>query len=699
MTVILGLDLGPSTVSGALRDTTNRENQINKLIVNRFEEGVGKNDTGEFSYAASRRDARAKRNLYRSKKYRKWKTLETLIRLGYCPMGIESLNQWRYYSKEDAYKNNNGGRSYPVNDDAFNAWLTLDFDGDGIKDYISPYQLRKELSETILDMDIAENRYKFGRALYHIVQLRGFKSSRGQTSKNYGIDDANGNNQDSETTKNGPIQDYFLKYPQAKTLGSLYAHIESDGIRVRNDTHQFAIRKNLKDEVKFIFSLQGIPTDSELYMDLVETHIGKNDGYIFYTKPIKSQTHLVGKCTLEPKKSRCHSSHPEFERFRAWSFIGNIKFRPLKEKDFGPLGQELKTEIYKKLFMRKKPDFQFSDISKLINKKFGECEFNYKEDTTVSGCPVTARLVSIFGEEDLSKLKITKPGKTECGTFYDIEDIWHILRTYTGLDYIEDFATKKLGLGPEKAHEFFILYNSMPDGYASLSMTAIRKINRFLSKGFKYTQSVLLANIPTMIGESIFEQAQDSIIREVSNIINRLPFENSARSVTNHLISKHISSPPEFRRGYRDTQYVLVQADKEDIERAITEKMGEKYNYLNYTRKQLSDKVAELFQQYYRKNNGFYNFLNQTDELTNFIKDNFEIVDAKTKIYHHSDIQVYPKAKADKNGLVLLGDPIIDGLNKPVVKKVMFSLKKMVNGLIKNGDIDSDTRVIIETAG
>ncbi|RAZ94052.1 CRISPR-associated protein Csn1, partial [Klebsiella oxytoca] len=52
------------------------------------------------------------------------------------------------------------------------------------------------------------------------------------------------------------------------------------------------------------------------------------------------------------------------------------------------------------LFMRKsKKTFDFGDIAKALIKKSGHAQFNYPADLSVSGCPVTAALGSIFGSD------------------------------------------------------------------------------------------------------------------------------------------------------------------------------------------------------------------------------------------------------------------------------------------------------------
>src|SRR4051812_16708385 len=145
MEKILGIDLGTNSIGWALRDPNIKGNQIEKFGVLTFNKGVGNGKTGEYSYAAERTKKRSVRRLYQARKYRLWATLETLINLDYCPLSIENLNKWRYYSKDEARKNNNAGRVYPIYDAAFESWIKLDFDSDGQPDYSSPFQLRKEL--------------------------------------------------------------------------------------------------------------------------------------------------------------------------------------------------------------------------------------------------------------------------------------------------------------------------------------------------------------------------------------------------------------------------------------------------------------------------------------------------------------------------------------------------------------------------
>src|SRR5690606_35635437 len=123
---------GTNSIGWALRNPSIiGGNQIEKFGVLTFNKGVGKDKTGEFSYAAQRTSKRSVRRLYQARKYRLWSTLDILIKEGCCPLSLENLNRWRKYSREEALKNENGGRVYPVDDLAFESWIKLDFNSDG----------------------------------------------------------------------------------------------------------------------------------------------------------------------------------------------------------------------------------------------------------------------------------------------------------------------------------------------------------------------------------------------------------------------------------------------------------------------------------------------------------------------------------------------------------------------------------------
>lgn len=729
MATILGLDLGTNSIGWALRNSNLPANQIEKFGVITFNKGVGVGKTGEYSFAAERTKKRSTRRLYQSRKYRLWATLEILIKEGYCPLSLDGLNKWRHYSKQEAVKNNNAGRVYPVDDLAFDKWIKLDFNGDGNPDYSSPYQLRKELAETPLDFSILINRMKLGRALYHIAQRRGFKSSRKNTedAKEKETDtDETMDLQYSEKKKNKVIKEYFEQFPEAKTIGWLYALLEKNNIRIRENITQHAIREDYKKEIKDIFEFQKLDTEHALYVQLVETGKNKNDGSIFYKRPLRSQKGLIGKCTLEQDKYRAPISHPNFELFRAWSFLNNIKYKETESSSWKPLPLDLKQSILADKFFRKsKIYFPFSEIGDLIAKKGFKWHLNYTPKTTVTGCPVSARLKDIFGEVYLTIQIPKNKAPNSNKAYYDIEDIWHVLFSFEDQEFITEFAADKLNLSPEVAKQFVLTWTNLPVGYGMLSLNAINKINKFLQKGLIYTEAVLLANIPEVIGSELWKTNEEFFLEQISGIIDENRKQKTILTIVNDLVSLHKNL--EQKHGFKDNTYLLTINDKNDIQTAIENSFGK----TRWAEKETKEKneivtiVTDCYQAYfrttglrrkdineqrhfeiksgnhfyYKSDSGYYRLPKLIDTLKEFLQAHFEVDDKQLqKIYHPSEINIYPPAKADKDGIVKLGSPKTGSFKNPMAMRALHELRKLINYLIIRNQIDSDTRIVVEVA-
>lgn len=732
MNKVLGLDLGTNSIGWAIRTVDEPDNQITHFGVLTFNKGVGVGKTGEFSYAAERTKKRSARRLYQARKYRLWKTLEHLINEGYCPLSIAELNKWRYYNKEEALLNKNGGRVYPLHNKLFDAWIKLDFNGDGVPDYTSPYQLRSELADRKIDLDVEQNRFKLGRALYHIAQRRGFKSSRKVAGENMPSEDAEEvvDLKKSEKKKNQEIIKLLEENPEAKTIGQLFALLERKNERIREKIAQHAIRENYKDEIKFIFSVQELGSAHPLYVKLVESGKNKNDGSIFYKRPLRSQKGLVGRCTLEPHKYRAPISHPAFETFRAWAFLNNIKYKVINDegKDWKRLPLDLKQFLLKEKFLRKsRPYFSFAEIEEVVKARGFNWKLNYKSTTTIAGCPVSVHLKGIFGEDFLN-VKIQKPKAPNTEKdYYDIEDIWHVLFSFEDQEFVSEFGEEKLRLDQEKTRRFVNAWNAIPEGYSMLSLKAIRKINRFLEKGLIYTEAVLLANLPEIIGEDKWAEKEEYFLEKIGFIISENRTQKSILAVVNNLISKHKNLTAIEKFGYKDNTYRLDNSDIRDIANTISDTFGkEKWEHLSSTeRDRIFESVKDCYQAYfinsglrrvdingerhfevhtngciyYKTDSGYYRMPKLIDTLADFLRDNFGLNEkVRDLIYHPSEIEIYPPAKPDKDGVLKLGSPKTGSYKNPMAMRTLHQLRKLINHLVEKGTIDSDTRVVVEVA-
>ncbi len=678
MDKILGIDLGTNSIGLTIRE----DNEFEWFGVYTFSKGVGKNKSGEFSFASERTKHRSARRLYNARRYRKWETLKILINNGYCPLEIEELNRWKNYEKGI-------GRVFPMDNEKFNQWIKLDFNLDGKPDYRSPYQLRRELIETKLNLDVDEDKYKIGRALYHIAQRRGFRSSR-KIGKNEKAAIYRGSPETGTIGRNK----YEELIESKGSLGAAFAHLEDEGIRIRN---RYTLREDFEKEVEKIIEVQKIDND-------FKTIVAKA---MFWQRPLRSQKGLVGKCTLEKSKYRCPVSHPKFEEFRAWSFLNTLKYKKNDDDKFIPLPLKLKKDIYNDLFFRQKSKFEFLDIRKYIEKKASKAwQLNYKrklDKINVAGCPVSARLKAIFGEDwqnliiKTNKTKKNKNGENKQISF-DINDIWHLIFSFEDEEIFKETLLHKLKLSEEQIKGLSTLWNSFPVGYANLSLKAINNILPFLQEGLIYTEAVLLAKIPELIGSELFEQNKEKIIDDIKNEISKNRKEKELIIITNNLISKYKALDFEEKFGHKNDEYKLQQSDLNEVEQTIITHFGENKweNKIEDKKQEIINSVIERYQTFFRiEPKSYIKPPHLLDQIKEFVDNKFDVEEKKlAKLYHPSQIAIYKKEDDQQ----YLKSPKTAAFKNPMAYKTLYRLREVINYLIKIGKIDSQTKIVVEIA-
>lgn len=725
---ILGIDLGTNSLGIALRNPDLGENisdQLEYYTSVIFKSGVRTDNTEEFSYAAERTKHRSSRRLFQARRYRLWNTLALLIAKGYCPLTIEQLDRWRKYDKAKGLK-----RQYPVDAEAFESWIRLDFDGDGKPDYSSPYQLRAELMERQFDFDDPVERFKLGRAMYHIAQRRGFKSSKGETLKEQEANEKNIDNAEidlsselkkSEEKKCKSLKDYMEQHG-LPTAGCAFANLEKEGIRVRGSEY-VAIRSQYKEEIRKIFEYQqGLDTGSEFYISL--TSEKKSQGTIFYRRPLRSQKGNVGDCIMEPRKKRCPLSHPEFEEYRAWSFINNIKYRASADEEWQTLTIDIKEQLFQEKFILARPYFKFEDIRTWLEKRLGMAfqydrdnrTINYPDRTSVSGCPVLYRIIKILGDGwrtatiQTSDQRINRKTGEIHTIAYGYEDLWHIAYSYEDFEAIDQFA-QKARLSDTQAMELKRMANACQQGFANLSLKAIRNITPFLRQGLIYSNAVLLAKIPDIIGAGQWQQYGGALLRALETIIADNQRQKRLLNIANNLIAQYKTLTIEEQTAYRNTEYLLDEEDYADIDRCIAESYRkQEWNKLSDNeRGEIRDYVADCYQQFFASPARDYIRLPKVgDAIRNYLSEQMHCDNDAydwTKLYHPSQIEFYAPARPSNvevdgrmMNLRLLDSPSLGSIKNPVALRAMHILRRQMNEMLRCGMIDEDTRIVVETA-
>ena len=461
MAKILGLDLGTNSIGWALIE--DNQNKILGLGTRIFPMGVENlgDGEGEISKNASRTGARGIRRQFFRRRLRKQILLKALSENKMCPLEASDFQEWKR------------NKRFPI--EKLATWFAL-----------NPYELRQKALIEKLSLE------EIGRIFYHLIQRRGFLSN----SRKGGSDDGTifkGNPKEgkigiTETQKN--IED--------KTLGTYLFEIYpkenqpfQDGLeRIRN---RYTTRKMYVDEFELIWNKQS-QFHTELTNELKTLFGGrkldgyKEDGILFHQRPLRSQKHLVGNCSFEPRKTKCPISAIPFEQFRVWQWVNTVEYNGKK------ISQVEKEKIVEFLFANEKPEFK--KIRKVIGKESAEFKFNYKDDDKIVG---THTISNLSNKKYFGKKWFEFTEKEQ-------EDIWHVLYFFDSKSNLKEYAIKNWNFTEEQAES--ISKFNVKDGYASLSRKAISNILPFLKLGFTYDVAVVLGGIKNVFG-SDWEKLSD----------------------------------------------------------------------------------------------------------------------------------------------------------------------------------------------
>ena len=594
MAKILGLDLGTNSIGWAITEQQDDSFALLDRGVDIFQEGVNRTKTGEEPMVKIRTDARALRRHYYRRRLRKIELLKVLVANNLCPyLNNEQLDAWRYE------------KQYPLVDE-FMLWLHS-------CDSSNPYADRfKSLTEA-LDLKKIDDRYVLGRALYHLSQRRGFLSNR----------------KDSESSEDGKVMGSIKRLDEdmaaagCSYLGEFYYKLFLAGEKIRTGNgYGYAGRiAHYEKEFNAICDKQCLSDDLRKALHRA----------IFFQRPLKSQKGLVGTCTFEKDKARCPISHPRFEEFRMWCFLNNVKVKTYLDDEYRSLNEEEIAKALPMFYRKSKPNFDFEDIAKAIaGKKKGcyaysedKCDapyrFNFRMSTSVSGCPVTAQLRDIFGNDwENSICEVYLKGENKSGEQV-INDVWHTLYFFDDNDKLSAWAKTNLQLNDEEAERFVKI--KIPQDYASLSLCAINKILPWLRIYYRYDEAVFLANLSEVVSADVWsnEEVRKRLVKAVSSVV---------------------------AEGYN----TKGNTKEDDIYNALLD-CGLSYNEIRIDR-----------------------------------------------LYHPSMIETYQDVKPNEQGLTLLDSPRTSSIRNPMAMRALFRMRALINHLIKEGKIDSETKINIEFA-
>ena len=468
MSRILGLDIGTNSLGWAILDPFLKRFTDAGVVI--FQQGIPdeKGREAEHSPAAERRKFRAARRLKYRRRLRKYHTLKVLIENQMCPLTIPELQNWIRNGK------------FPIENREFITWLSSTKED-------NPYYFRAKAAERKLPP------LELGRAFYHLAIRRGFRSSRKESSSSNDKELTNFKKEINQLTE-------ILQRKQC-TFGQYFYELFQKSEKIRK-VNRCGRKEHYEPEFDKICEVQNLP----------EPFVAEMRKAIFLQRPLRSQKHLAGHCSLEKKRVRCLIGHPLFERYRMLSFINSIR------KNGVPLNEQERQKA-QAAFLVSKSSFEFEKLVRKLYPRYPKnewSEWNYPPDKSIASSPVTNQLQKILGTADLFAWHHEYIGRDNKPKSMDYQTLFDALTFFDDDGMLKNFAIERAGLTVDQAEKFVKI--RIPTGYANFSLYAIRKILPFLEAGHIQTRAVFLAKLPDVLGKDVFQKNGEKIIADLEQL-------------------------------------------------------------------------------------------------------------------------------------------------------------------------------------
>lgn len=507
MSYTLGIDVGANSLGWALVED---DKKIVDMGVRIFPEGVDNYDQAgkEKSKNSSRRDARGARRRYHRIKLRKENLRQELFKLGMLP-------------------------------DYFNQ-TTKEL-----------YSLRKKGLHEKIELQ------ELGRIFWLLNSRRGFKSNR----KEKAIAEENSEKEkDLGVVKKG-IQDLENKIFEAncKTVGEYFYYLIEKNNEIENWRNEEEpierIRGRWVSREMYIEEFNLLWNEQRKYYPEVLTNEAKNrikDYCIFYQRPLKSAKHLVNGCQFEKDyykdkkglirergRKVCPRSHPEFQEFRLWQDINNLRVtNSYRFRD--PLNTWEKETLFE---IAKRQTILDPNLKKVCKQLQIAGDNPFGDVNKLKGLRTLNNVSNILNEDKINEI--------------GLENIWHILYSFEDENWIEKHFVKKYDLRPDFARKLAREVVLEPD-YGSLSLKAIRRILPYLKEGLGFADACLHAGY-----HHSYDEETDGKEREVKEFVPYLENNELRNPLVQQSTSEVIRVVNAIIRAYGKPDTVRVEMARE----------------------------------------------------------------------------------------------------------------------------------------
>ncbi|HPU97455.1 MAG TPA: type II CRISPR RNA-guided endonuclease Cas9, partial [Candidatus Hydrogenedentes bacterium] len=305
--------------------------------------------------------------------------------------------------------------------------------------------------------------YALGRAIYHLAMRRGFLSNRKAPMKK--------DEEEGEVKKGISELEQEIRAKGALTLGEYFYKV--DPVQEKRIRKRWTARQMYQQEFEIILARQ----QEFGSISLAPKTVRKLYKAIFRQRPLKSQRGTVGPCSLEPKETRAPWHSLLAQEFRLLQKINDLKLiSPEQEK------RKLTEEERKKLYdyLMEHAEISFPALLRELGLKSRDgwaINLTSGEETRLKGNEVASRLIEIFGRDRWLSMSDAEKAQLINELNSNIKDAKLLRRAREVWKLDEENAQKLVSL-------------RLPQGYCSLSRTALKKIVPLMRQGLDYATAV-----------------------------------------------------------------------------------------------------------------------------------------------------------------------------------------------------------------
>lgn len=428
----LGLDIGTTSIGWALVEDTTGQERVIATGVRIFPEGVDRDQQGgEQAKTQTRREKREQRRQIARRARRKAQLRVLLAEHGLLPTDPAELDEV----------------------------ITL-----------NPYPLRlKALDEKLTP-------FEFGRVLVHLNQRRGFKSNR-KTDKARAKEEKGMLAEIS--TLAGRIEE-----SGSRTLGEYLAMFSAGEVDPAEDEpatirNRHTRRDMYEHEFDAVWTAQA-GHHADLLTDDFKEQVRR---IIFFQRDLYWPKSIIGRCDLEPRLKRCPVADRTAQRFRIVQEVNNLKIIDRTTGEERRLTAEERAIVIGELSRAKKRTFD------QLRKKLGFTDavrFNFEADDGSGRDHLKGHLVDCTLATRAGTSKKGEPTGALGKDYWTLDErtkdrIVAILIDEDSEERAIELLQRRCDLTTEQATR--VMGVNLPDGYASFSKHAIRRLLPHMERG------------------------------------------------------------------------------------------------------------------------------------------------------------------------------------------------------------------------